>query len=106
MVPVELLAEIVDALGGLVGGDGPLGVGHDSNLHPGLDVGLVEAGEHLVAAIGLELSVDVLLPFDVEGHAAPPIFVVVVDVQNRHLVPAPLEVGDGDVDEVLGPPGF
>ena len=106
IMPVELLVEIMDGLGGLVGGDGPLGVRHNCNLHPGLDVGLVETGEDLVAAVRLELGVYVLLPLNVEGHAAPPIFVVVVPVQNRHLVPAPLQVGNRDVDEILGSPGF
>lgn len=58
-----------------------------------------------MGAIGLKVSVDVLCIFAIEGvlegDAPNPVLIVVIDIHDRYFVPSLLEVGLGELDEVV-----
>jgi len=70
--------------------------------HLGLEVRLVETGNHTVGVVGLELSVDVLLEVYVdEVDAAASVVVKAVVVMDSHDIPAHLHCRSVNEDEAV-----
>ena len=78
----ELLLGEVAFVGGLVGDGVPEDIGDDGDSHPGLEVGLVEAGEDPIGSVGFKISVDVLAVVILEGDAANAIVVESVGIHD------------------------
>ena len=54
-----------------------------------------------MCSIGLKFGVNILFAINIEGHAASSVFVVIVDVHDRYLIPSFLKEGNGQENEVL-----